>query len=127
MPVLFRKETMASWAKNRPENVNHVTACLQRFVEDEKEESEKEETVEEEEEACGCRDFQPVPRDMQGRRKDRLSEYVGFYDSLFEKPEMWEEGIEFQGGLGKRCVGYGPALSEGRLDVVSHYGKTGHV
>ncbi|GFW02661.1 uncharacterized protein TNCV_2456751 [Trichonephila clavipes] len=42
---------------------------------------------------------------MQGRRKDRLSEYVGFYDSLFEKPEMWEEGVEFQGGLGKDVWG----------------------
>ncbi|GFV61632.1 uncharacterized protein TNCV_187901 [Trichonephila clavipes] len=66
---------------------------------------EEEETVEEEEEACGCRDFQPVPRDMQGRRKDRVSEYVGFYDSLFEKPEMWEEGIEFQGVWEKMCGG----------------------
>ncbi|GFV93009.1 uncharacterized protein TNCV_3427211 [Trichonephila clavipes] len=70
-----------------------------------KEESEEEETVEEEEEACGCRDFQPVPRDMQGRRKDRVSEYVGFYDSLFENPEMWEERVEFQGGLGKDVWG----------------------
>ncbi|GFT44359.1 uncharacterized protein TNCV_5053991 [Trichonephila clavipes] len=42
---------------------------------------------------------------MQVRRKDRLSEYVGFYDSLFEKPEMWEEGVEFQGGLGKDVWG----------------------
>ncbi|GFX55042.1 uncharacterized protein TNCV_2305641 [Trichonephila clavipes] len=75
--------------KNCPENVNHVTACLLRFVEEAKihEETEEEETVEEED-ACGCRDFQPVPREMQGRCKDRLSEYVGFYDSLFEKPEM---------------------------------------
>ncbi|GFX32992.1 hypothetical protein TNCV_5005521 [Trichonephila clavipes] len=47
---------------NRPENVNHVTACLQRFVEDAKEESEEEETVKEEE-ACGRRDFQPVHRE----------------------------------------------------------------
>ncbi|GFW38956.1 uncharacterized protein TNCV_1829491 [Trichonephila clavipes] len=84
--------------KNGPENVNHVTACLQRFVEDAKiqEETEEEETeeeeTEEEEVVCGCRHFRPVPRDMRGRRKDRLSEYVGFYDSLLEKPEMWEEG-----------------------------------
>ncbi|GFX56590.1 uncharacterized protein TNCV_5035091 [Trichonephila clavipes] len=55
--------------KNRPENVNRVTACLQRFVEDAKiqEETEEEKTVEEEE-ACGYRDFQPVPREMQGYR-----------------------------------------------------------
>ncbi|GFX29698.1 hypothetical protein TNCV_2750321 [Trichonephila clavipes] len=113
--------------KNGPENVNHVTACLQRFIEDAKiqEESEEEETVEEEE-AGGCRDFQLVPREMQGRRKDRLSEYVGFYDSLFEKPRYGRKESNFK-GLGKRCVGHGSALSEGRFSVVSHYGKTGHV
>ncbi|GFX43193.1 uncharacterized protein TNCV_2712371 [Trichonephila clavipes] len=92
--------------KNRPENVNHVTACLQRFVEDAKihEETEEEET-EEEEVVCGCRHFRPGPRGMRGRRKDRLSEYVGFYDSLLEKPEMWEEGVTFQNGLGKDVCG----------------------
>ncbi|GFT62205.1 uncharacterized protein TNCV_639661 [Trichonephila clavipes] len=100
----FGRKQWPHGQKNRPENVNHVTACLQRFVEDAKEESEEEETVEEEEE-CGCRDFQPVPREMEVRRKDRLSEYVGFYDSLFEKPEMWEEGVEFQGGWGKDVWG----------------------
>ncbi|GFX32280.1 uncharacterized protein TNCV_1324811 [Trichonephila clavipes] len=42
---------------------------------------------------------------MRGRRKDRLSEYVGFYDSLLEKPEMWEEGVTFQIGLGKDVWG----------------------
>ncbi|GFU15945.1 uncharacterized protein TNCV_2368721 [Trichonephila clavipes] len=66
-------------------------------------EIEEEETVEEE--VCGCKDFQPMPREMQGRRKDRLSEYVGFYDSLFEKPEMSEEGIELQAALGKDVWG----------------------
>ncbi|GFX60686.1 uncharacterized protein TNCV_4917361 [Trichonephila clavipes] len=90
--------------KNRPENVNHVTACLQRFVEDAKihAETEEEET---EEVVCGCRHFRPVPRGMRGRRKDRLIEYVGFYDSLLEKPEMWEEGVTFQNGLGKDVWG----------------------
>ncbi|GBL98210.1 hypothetical protein AVEN_161407-1 [Araneus ventricosus] len=29
-----------------------------------------------------CRKFRPYPRDMRGRIKDRLSEYVGFYDSV---------------------------------------------
>ncbi|GFW87060.1 uncharacterized protein TNCV_1922861 [Trichonephila clavipes] len=88
--------------KNRPENVNHVTACLQRFVEDAKIHEETEET---EEVVCGYRHFRPVPRGMRGRRKDRLSEYVGFYDSLLEKPEMWEEGVTFQNGLGKDVWG----------------------
>ncbi|GFU74874.1 uncharacterized protein TNCV_4962021 [Trichonephila clavipes] len=121
----FGRKQWPHGQKNRPKNVNHVTACLQRFVENAKEESEEEETVEEEV-VCGCRDFQPVPRDMQGRRKDRLSEYVGFYDSLFEKPEMWEEGVEFQGGLGKDVWGMVQRYLK-EDDVVSHYGKTGHV
>ncbi|GFT15596.1 uncharacterized protein TNCV_4985431 [Trichonephila clavipes] len=77
--------------KNRPENLNHVTACLQRFVENAKIREETEET-EEEEVVCGCRHFRPVPHGMRGRRKNRLSEYVGFYDSLLEKPEMWGRG-----------------------------------
>ncbi|GFY75259.1 uncharacterized protein TNIN_472801 [Trichonephila inaurata madagascariensis] len=93
--------------KNRPENVNHVTACLQRFVEDAKEESEIEEdeneTVEPEEEVCGCRHFQPVPRDLQGGRKDRLSEYVGFYDSLLENQKCGRKGSNFKGAWEKTC------------------------
>ncbi|GFY71407.1 uncharacterized protein TNIN_139631 [Trichonephila inaurata madagascariensis] len=100
----FGRKQWSHGQKNRPENVNHVMACLQRFVEDAKEESEIEEEETVEEEVCGCRDIQPVPRDMQGRSKDRLSEYVGFYDSL-KKPEIREEGIEFQGGLGKDVWG----------------------
>ncbi|GFW67213.1 hypothetical protein TNCV_4032251 [Trichonephila clavipes] len=111
--------------KNRPENVNHVTACLQRFVEEAKEESEEEETVEEEEkEACGCRDFQPVPREMQGRRKDRVSEYVGFYDSVLENPTCGRRDESNFKRVWEKMWGYAPALSEGRLGVVSHYGKT---
>ncbi|GFY51756.1 uncharacterized protein TNIN_370651 [Trichonephila inaurata madagascariensis] len=66
----FGRKQWPHGQKNRPENVNHVMACLQRFVEDAKEESEIEEEETVEEEVCGCRDFQPVPRDMQGRRKD---------------------------------------------------------
>ncbi|GFW88243.1 uncharacterized protein TNCV_820001 [Trichonephila clavipes] len=51
------------------------------------------------------RKCQPVPHEMQGRRKDRLSEYVGSYDSLLEKPEMWEEGVKFQNVLRKDVWG----------------------
>ncbi|GFW61988.1 uncharacterized protein TNCV_4670131 [Trichonephila clavipes] len=93
--------------KKRPENVNHVTACLQRFVEEAKiqEEAEEKETEEEETVVCGYRHFQPVPRGMRGRRKDRVSEFVGFYDSLLENPEMWEEGVTFQNGLGNDVWG----------------------
>ncbi|GFY29063.1 uncharacterized protein TNCV_4721911 [Trichonephila clavipes] len=68
------------------------------------EETEEEET-EEEEVVCGCRHFRPVPRGMRGRRKDRVSEYVGFYDSLLENPEMWEEGVTYQNGLGNDVWG----------------------
>ncbi|GFY19357.1 uncharacterized protein TNCV_4127441 [Trichonephila clavipes] len=102
----FGKKHWPYGQKNRPENVNHVTECLQRFVEDAKihEETEEEET-EEEEVVCGCRHFRPVPRGMRGRHKDRLSEYVGFYNSLLEKPEMWEEGVTFQNGFRKDVWG----------------------
>ncbi|GFS69005.1 uncharacterized protein TNCV_4570161 [Trichonephila clavipes] len=61
MPVLFRKETLALRAKNRPENVNHAPAGLQRFVEESKI---QEETGEEETVVCGCRHFRPVPHGM---------------------------------------------------------------
>ncbi|GFS62548.1 uncharacterized protein TNIN_134431 [Trichonephila inaurata madagascariensis] len=54
-----------------------------------------------EEKVCGCRVFQPMSREMYGRRKVR----EGFYDSVFEKPDMWEEGIEFDNGLGKDVRG----------------------
>ncbi|GFT22718.1 uncharacterized protein TNCV_4388761 [Trichonephila clavipes] len=77
--------------KNRPENVNHVTACLQRFIEDAKIHEETEET-EEEEVVCGCRHFRPVPRRMRGRRKDRLSEYVGFYVPCWKNPKCGRRG-----------------------------------
>ncbi|GFW24898.1 uncharacterized protein TNCV_3846321 [Trichonephila clavipes] len=85
----YRKQCMFSFGwkywpygqKNCPENVNHVAACLQRFLEDAKinEEEDESETEEEEpkEEVSECSPFQPVPREMQGRHKDRSSEYVG--------------------------------------------------
>lgn len=46
--------------------------------------------TEEEKAACWvCRKFRPIPRDMCGRVRDRLSEYVGLYDSEFEQPQWW--------------------------------------
>ncbi|GFX62979.1 uncharacterized protein TNCV_1100721 [Trichonephila clavipes] len=50
---------------------------------------------ENEEKVCGCRHFQPMPRERYGRRKVR----GGFYNSVFEKLGMWEEGMD--NGLGK--------------------------
>ncbi|GFW63892.1 hypothetical protein TNCV_705981 [Trichonephila clavipes] len=42
-----------------------------------------------------------MPREMYGRRKVRED----FYDSVFEEPDMWKEGIEFDNGLGKDVWG----------------------
>ncbi|GFX71124.1 hypothetical protein TNCV_3648891 [Trichonephila clavipes] len=42
-----------------------------------------------------------MPWEMYGRRKVR----EGFYDSVFKKPDLWEEGIEFDNGLGKDVWG----------------------
>ncbi|GFX46321.1 uncharacterized protein TNCV_1234371 [Trichonephila clavipes] len=99
--------------KNHPDNINHIISCLQRFAKDAKDlwaflDEEDEEMVEKTEEAeiemCECQHFQPNPHDMYGRPK---LNNVGFYDSVFEKPDMWEEGIEFNetSGLGKDVYG----------------------
>ncbi|GFS73056.1 uncharacterized protein TNCV_3606481 [Trichonephila clavipes] len=46
-----------------------------------------------------------MPHSLYDRNKD--STYVGFYDSVFEKPDMWPRGIEFSeaSGLGKDVHG----------------------
>ncbi|GFX75656.1 uncharacterized protein TNCV_761241 [Trichonephila clavipes] len=108
-------------------NVNHIVSCLKLFVTNEKDFSaiveEKEEDIAEEieVETCECQHFQSNPRDMAGRRKLNS---VGFYDSLLEKPEMWEEGIEFQCGLGKDVWGIVERYLKGDLEwfhiVVKH-------
>ncbi|GFW73928.1 uncharacterized protein TNCV_49171 [Trichonephila clavipes] len=111
----FGRKHWPDGQKNRPENVNHVTACLQRFVEEAKiqeeiqEETEEEET-EEEEVVCGCRHFRPVPRDMRGRRKDRVSEYVGFYDSLLENLKCGRRGSPFRMAWETMCGGWCSAI-----------------
>ncbi|GFX82798.1 hypothetical protein TNCV_1699171 [Trichonephila clavipes] len=42
-----------------------------------------------------------TPHSMYDRSKNPT--YVGFYDSVFEKPDMWRRGLEFSeaSGLGK--------------------------
>ncbi|GFS53465.1 hypothetical protein NPIL_44481 [Nephila pilipes] len=106
-----------SWAhreKNCPDNVKHVLECLKRFVIVATDESpgindETEEEVEEEEvtsaEACKCKKFESTPHQMFGSRKERMNEYVGFYDSVFENPDWWrcDDPVEFTetSGLGK--------------------------
>ncbi|GFX89421.1 uncharacterized protein TNCV_2202631 [Trichonephila clavipes] len=87
--------------KNLSVNVNHVVSCLKLFVTNAKDfsaflDAEDEDIAEEiEVETCECQQFQSNPRDMSGGPK---LNNVGFYDSMFEKPEMWEEGVEFHGG-----------------------------
>ncbi|GFV49973.1 uncharacterized protein TNCV_1392541 [Trichonephila clavipes] len=53
------------------------------------------------EKECECRHFQPMPREMYGRRKGK----EGFYDSVLEKPDMWEEGMD--NGVAKDVWGNG--------------------
>ncbi|GFS52506.1 uncharacterized protein TNIN_350061 [Trichonephila inaurata madagascariensis] len=73
--------------RKRPDNINHVLSCLELFAKDAKDvwaflEDEEEEM---DEKVCGCRHFKPMPLEMFGRRKVR----EGFYDSVFEKRDMW--------------------------------------
>ncbi|GFU04399.1 uncharacterized protein TNCV_95951 [Trichonephila clavipes] len=94
---------MESRRKESFRQCNHIVSCLKLFVTNEKisaiVEAKEENIAEEiEVETCKCQHFQSNPRDMAGRRKLNI---VGFYDSMFVKPEIWEEGIEFHGGLGK--------------------------
>ncbi|GFW90537.1 uncharacterized protein TNCV_565751 [Trichonephila clavipes] len=100
MRILFWASTMGLWAKESTRPCQSCLSCLERFAKDAKDvwafsEKEEDEMEVEEEKVCECRHFQPMPREMYGRSKVR----EGFYDSLFEKPDMWEE--EMDNGLGK--------------------------
>ncbi|GFY45723.1 uncharacterized protein TNIN_468701, partial [Trichonephila inaurata madagascariensis] len=113
--------------KNLSVNVNHIESCLKLLVTNAKDfsaflDAQEEDLVEEKElEACECQHFQSNPRDMSGRPKVNN---VGFYDSMFEKPEMWEEGVEFHGGLGKDVWGIVQRYLRGDLEwfhiIVKH-------
>ncbi|GFT85346.1 uncharacterized protein NPIL_70392 [Nephila pilipes] len=112
---------LKSWAheeKNRPDNVKHVAECLKRFVIVARDESpgmedETEEDDEEEEatsaEVFECKKLESTPLQMLGRRKERMNEYVGFYDSVFENSDWWrcDDPVEFTeaSGLGKDVYG----------------------
>ncbi|GFT16655.1 uncharacterized protein NPIL_239701 [Nephila pilipes] len=106
--------------KNRPDNVKHVVECLKRFMIVARDESpgmdddtEEEEEEEEEEvasaEACERKKFESTPHQMFGHRKERMIDYVGFYDSVFENPDWWrcDDPVEFTeaSGLGKDVYG----------------------
>ncbi|GFT17198.1 uncharacterized protein NPIL_22011 [Nephila pilipes] len=123
---------LKSWAhgeKNRPDNVKHVVECLKRFVivardespgmEDETEEEEEEEEEVTSAEVCECKKFESIPHQMLGRRKERMNEYVGFYDSIFENPDWWQcdDPVEFTeaSGLGKDVYGILQRFTRGDL------------
>ncbi|GFU12446.1 uncharacterized protein TNCV_4244211 [Trichonephila clavipes] len=109
--LLFWTSILGSRAKekNRPDNINHVMSCLKRFARDTKDywaflDQEGEEIVaEEEKHVCECRHFPSIPRNMQGHPRVR----EGFYESVLEKPDMWEELITFNdsSGSGKDVCG----------------------
>ncbi|GFU20257.1 uncharacterized protein NPIL_480041 [Nephila pilipes] len=101
-----------SWAhgeKQHPDNVKHVSECLQRFLNDALNASSWIEDDDAEDETCECKKFKSTPHQMFGRRKERLNEYVGFYDSVFEKPDMllYDDPVEFTEAscLGKDVYG----------------------
>ncbi|GFX05140.1 uncharacterized protein TNCV_1957961 [Trichonephila clavipes] len=95
--------------KNRPDHINHVVSCLKRFARDAKDywayldQDDEDIVVEEENYVCECRHFQSIPRDMQDR--PRMGE--GFYESVLEKPDLWEEKLTFNdsSSLGKDVWG----------------------
>ncbi|GFV02284.1 hypothetical protein TNCV_528551 [Trichonephila clavipes] len=66
----------------RPSRLDASLWIVTKIGEDAKINEEAEENETDEEVLCGCRHFRPVHRGIQGRRKDKLSEYIGFYDSL---------------------------------------------
>ncbi|GFT85349.1 hypothetical protein NPIL_70391 [Nephila pilipes] len=76
-------------------------------------EDETEEDDEEEEatsaEVFECKKLESTPLQMLGRRKERMNEYVGFYDSVFENSDWWrcDDPVEFTeaSGLGKDVYG----------------------
>ncbi|GFS62653.1 hypothetical protein NPIL_600611 [Nephila pilipes] len=77
------------------------------WMEDETEEEEEEEEEMTSAEVCDCKKFESTPHQMLGRRKERMNEYVGFYDSLFENPDWWrcDDPVEFTEASGKDVYG----------------------
>ncbi|GFY56117.1 uncharacterized protein TNIN_277681 [Trichonephila inaurata madagascariensis] len=88
--------------KMKRENVKPVVECLKGFVAQRKGDDRPPDYDYFEGVTC---DFISMPHYMHDRCKDPT--YVGFYDSVFEKPDMWPRGIEFSeaSGLGKDVHG----------------------
>ncbi|GFT49784.1 uncharacterized protein NPIL_143161 [Nephila pilipes] len=87
-------------------------------MEDETEEEEEEEEVTSAE-VCDCKKFESTPHQMLGHRKERMNEYVGFYDSVFENPDWWRcddpVGFTEASGLGKDVYGILQRFTRGDL------------
>ncbi|GFX70890.1 uncharacterized protein TNCV_1688731 [Trichonephila clavipes] len=98
---------LKSWPhgqRMKRENVQHILECLKGFVARTKRMTtpayESFEGV-----TCECKYFISLLHSMYDRSKDPT--YEGFYDSVFEKPDMWIRGLEFSeaSGLGKDVHG----------------------
>ncbi|GFX33194.1 uncharacterized protein TNCV_2353631 [Trichonephila clavipes] len=99
---------LKSWPhgqKMKRENVQHVVECLKGFVARRKEDDRPPDYDLFEGVTCECKYFISMPHSLYDRRKDPT--YVGFYESVFEKPDMWPRGLEFSeaSGLGKDVHG----------------------
>ncbi|GFW94128.1 uncharacterized protein TNCV_1978681 [Trichonephila clavipes] len=95
---------LKSWPhgqKMKRENVQHVLECLKGFVAQMKEDDRLPDYDSFEGVTCECKYFISLPHSMHDRRKEPT--YEEFYDSVFEKPDMWIRGLEFSeaSGLGK--------------------------
>ncbi|GFT49303.1 uncharacterized protein NPIL_22861, partial [Nephila pilipes] len=105
----FGAKRWAHGEKQHPDNVKHVSECLQRFLNDAGNASSWMEDDDAVDDTCECQKFQSTPHQMLGRCKEKLNAYVGFYDSVLEKPDMWrcDDPVEFTeaSGLGKDVYG----------------------
>ncbi|GFW46573.1 uncharacterized protein TNCV_1936431 [Trichonephila clavipes] len=73
------------------ENKKYVVECLKDFVSRRKEEDGPPDYDSFEGVTCECKYFISLPHSMYDRSK--YPTYVGFYDSVFEKPDMWPRGL----------------------------------
>ncbi|GFT02317.1 hypothetical protein TNCV_4624721 [Trichonephila clavipes] len=87
------------------EDVKHVVECLKDFVARRKEDDRPPDYDSFEGVTCECKYFTSLPHSMHDHSKEPT--YEGFYDSVFEKPDMWPRGLEFSeaSGLGKDVHG----------------------
>ncbi|GFS96495.1 hypothetical protein NPIL_397921 [Nephila pilipes] len=73
MRLLLRVQKLGSRAKKKhPDNVKHVSECLQRFLNDARNAWMGIEDVVAEDETCECKKFKSTPHQMFGRRKERM-------------------------------------------------------